>query len=57
MRKLVDINSWNRKDHYNFFKNFDEPFYGIVANVDSTFAYNKAKKSNGQIQAGGDLSI
>ena len=43
MRKKVDINSWNRKDHYHFFSKFTEPFYGITADVECDFAYHQAK--------------
>jgi len=46
MKHKVDINSWSRKGHFNFFKTFDEPFYGIVASVDVTKAYKKVKENN-----------
>ena len=42
--KEIDINSWKRKEHFEFFKNFDEPFFGIVANVDCTEAYLRCKE-------------
>lgn len=44
-KTLVAIDQWNRKDHYNFFSKFDEPFFGITVNVDCTMAYKKAKES------------
>ena len=44
--KKIDLSNWNRKDHFNFFKDFDEPFWGIVAEVDCTEAY-KICKLNG----------
>ncbi len=43
--KTLDINTWKRKEHFNFFKNYDEPFFGIVAEVDVTKAYHKCKES------------
>lgn len=43
MKQIIDINSWKRKEHYQFFKDFQEPFFGITANVDCTKAYNYAK--------------
>lgn len=46
MRKKIDVNAWNRKDHYHFFKTFDEPFFGISANVDVTKAYHISKENN-----------
>ncbi len=36
--KKLHIDSWARKDHFNFYKNFDSPFYGLTANVDVTIA-------------------
>jgi len=30
----LDIENWARKDHFNFYKNFDDPYYGLTANVD-----------------------
>ncbi len=42
--KTIDINSWNRKEHYIFFSQFDEPFFGIVSEVDCTTAFKKAKE-------------
>lgn len=46
MKKIIDINSWKRKEHFEWFKNFDEPFWGIVSEVDCTKAYDKSKKSD-----------
>lgn len=44
MKQKIDIENWERKDHYLFFKNFDEPFYGVCVNIDCTKAYQKAKE-------------
>lgn len=46
MKQKIDIENWIRKDHYLFFKNFDEPFYGVCVNVDCTKAYQRAKELN-----------
>ena len=37
--KTIDINTWKRKEHFNFFSQFDEPFFGIVSEVDCTKAF------------------
>ncbi len=42
-KELVNIETWKRKTHYNFFKNFDEPFLGITANVDCRKTFEEAK--------------
>ena len=41
--KIIDINTWERKEHFEFFSKFDEPYFGIVAEVDCTIAYDNAK--------------
>lgn len=38
MRQLIDIRNWNRKEIYLFFKDFEEPYYGITVDVDCTEA-------------------
>ncbi len=44
MRQLLDITTWARKDHYQFFGTFDEPFFGICTEVDCTSVYAKSKE-------------
>ena len=44
MDKILDQSNWNRKEHFDFFKEFDEPFFGIVTEVDCTKAYLISKK-------------
>lgn len=34
MKSRVDINQWIRKDQFHFFKEYDDPFFSITANVD-----------------------
>lgn len=46
MKKTIDIDNWIRKEHYEWFLDFDEPFWGIVSEVDCTKAYINAKKLN-----------
>ena len=43
-RKLV-LETWARKDHFEFFSRFEEPFFGITVQIDCTSAYAKAKQS------------
>ncbi len=45
MQKL-DLQGWNRKEHFEFFSNFDEPFFGIVSEVDCTKAYKFSKNND-----------
>jgi chloramphenicol O-acetyltransferase type A len=46
MKKLIDIDSWNRKEHFNFFSSFTEPFFGVTVKVDCTYAYSNAKSKS-----------
>ncbi|WP_109698373.1 chloramphenicol acetyltransferase [Chitinophaga deserti] len=43
MKKQLDISQWPRKDHFAFFRRFEEPFFGVTVEVDCTAAYEKAK--------------
>jgi chloramphenicol O-acetyltransferase type A len=42
--KLLDLDSWPRKEHFNFFSQFTEPLFGVCVEVDCTRAYQKAKE-------------
>ena len=44
MKTAIDINSWIRKDHYRFFSQFEEPFFGVTVSIDCTAAYHQAKE-------------
>ncbi|WP_062057819.1 chloramphenicol acetyltransferase [Aquimarina longa] len=41
MKTKLDLTSWNRKEHFDFFGGFDEPFFGITTTVDFTIGYQK----------------
>lgn len=45
MYKYLDTETWNRKEHYHFFSRCDEPFFGIVADVDVTDGYRFCKEN------------
>ena len=42
----LDIETWNRKEHFDFFKDYDQPFFGLTADVDVTIAYQISKELN-----------
>lgn len=46
MKNKLDIEKWSRRSHFHFFRKFDEPFFGITAEVDCTEAYQSYKKLN-----------
>jgi chloramphenicol O-acetyltransferase type A len=43
MKTLLDIDNWNRKEHFLFFKQMQEPFFGVTIDIDCTKAYATAK--------------
>ena len=43
--QIIDLQSWNRKEHFEFFSKMASPYFGIVTKVDCTNAYNFAKES------------
>ena len=44
MKQKLNIETWNRKEHFLFFKQMEEPFFGVTITVDCTKAYDKAKE-------------
>ncbi len=44
MRK-IDLNTWPRRDIFDFFSKISNPFYSVTFNVDVTEAYAYAKRS------------
>ncbi|NFU00042.1 chloramphenicol acetyltransferase [Clostridium botulinum] len=43
--KLIDIENWKRKDHYNFFRQVDYPHFNICGNIDITKFYKYIKEN------------
>lgn len=46
MKKKINLDNWERKEHFLFFKNLEESFYGITVILDCTKALEIAKKKN-----------
>lgn len=45
-RHEIDISTWKRREHFEVFKNFDEPLFGITVRVECSQAYKFAKNAN-----------
>jgi len=43
MRKII-LKDWVRKEHFEFFSQFEEPFFGLTMTIDCTKAFDKAKR-------------
>lgn len=46
MKQKLNLETWNRKEHFLFFKQMEEPFFGLSVNLDCTKAYLKSKELN-----------
>lgn len=46
MMKFVDIENWNRKATFEFFKDYEDPFFNMTANLDVTGLYHFCKENN-----------
>jgi len=45
MKRNLDIETWNRKEHYRFFSQCDEPLFGVVAEIDVTDGHRFCKEN------------
>lgn len=44
--KKINLESWKRKEHFEFFSKFDDPTYGIVSEIDCSIAYKVSKEKD-----------
>ncbi|MFD1602025.1 CatA-like O-acetyltransferase [Flavobacterium artemisiae] len=44
MKTLLDLENWNRKEHFEHFSRMEEPFFGATVEIDCTKAYENAKE-------------
>ena len=44
--KLINLENWNRKEHFEFFSKMRSPYFGIIAEVDCANTYQKCKDEN-----------
>ena len=45
LMKLINIENWSRKDHYNYFKQLNYPHFNVCANLDITTFYKYIKEN------------
>lgn len=46
MFREVDINTWERKTTFEFFRDYEDPFFNIAANLDVTHLYRFCKDND-----------
>lgn len=45
LMKVIDIENWNRKEHFKFFSAMKSPYFGFTTEVNCTKAYETAKEN------------
>ena len=45
MSRTLDVEGWSRRQHFQFFKDFDYPFFNVCVNVDVTELHTLARSS------------
>ncbi|MBN2149611.1 MAG: hypothetical protein JW726_19645 [Anaerolineales bacterium] len=49
--RSIDMQSWSRREHFNFFLTFDHPHFNMCANVDMTAFYPAVKERGYSVTA------
>lgn len=44
--RVIDFQTWSRREHFEFFSTFDHPHFNMCANVDLTMFYTFLKKND-----------
>jgi chloramphenicol O-acetyltransferase type A len=45
MAGLIDLSTWKRRDHYLWFRKYDQPFFSVTVEVDVTAAWKMSRRS------------
>ena len=43
--EIIEVESWVRREQFEFFRTYDEPFTGVVVEVNVTKCYASAKRN------------
>ncbi|MDR2700307.1 MAG: chloramphenicol acetyltransferase [Nitrososphaerota archaeon] len=44
MKTKINFQTWSRREYYEHFGSCDDPYFGVIPNVDCTFAYETCKR-------------
>ena len=44
--KEINLNTWNRKEHFHHFSALSNPYFAVTVPIDVTYAYHKSKLEN-----------
>ena len=45
MPRYLDIDSWKRRSHFEFFKDFEQPFFGLCTDLDVSAVYEQTSQN------------
>lgn len=45
MKRVINISKWKRREHFEHFRNFDDPYFGLTVNFNVTNLYHFAKRN------------
>jgi chloramphenicol O-acetyltransferase type A len=43
LKTKIHLDDWNRKEHFQFFRQFEEPYHGVTVEVDCTRTYEECQ--------------
>ena len=46
MSHFLDIDSWNRRSHFHFFKDFEQPFFGLCTELEVSAVYQQTSQES-----------
>ncbi|QZT38484.1 chloramphenicol acetyltransferase [Halosquirtibacter xylanolyticus] len=46
IKRKIDLDTWNRKEHFEFFRNMKEQFHSVCVELDATKAYDYCKQNH-----------
>jgi chloramphenicol O-acetyltransferase type A len=41
---FVDLDGWNRREHYSWFRKYERPFFSVTVEIDATAAWKRSRK-------------
>lgn len=44
MAGLIDLRTWKRRDHYRWFRKYEQPFFSVTVDVDVTAVWKASRK-------------
>jgi chloramphenicol O-acetyltransferase type A len=45
--RTIDLERWNRREHFLLFRKYDQPFFSVTVDVDVTMLWNQSRQPHG----------